>query len=156
MVKKFAPPFKASIGRARIPYSDTSSQSSFERDIRMQLKGVVQNFGAWAKHMDDVSAEVLKTALQPTFDKSQIYVPKDTRALKNSGYLESRQFSGRTVVEIGYSKGGTPNYGPKVHEDLEAFHEAPTQAKFLERALLEDEKDIQDRIFNGYMEASGA
>lgn len=155
MVKKFAPPIKASIGRARIPFTDTSPQSSFERAVRGQMQNILKNYTAWVNHMEGVSPEVLKTALVPTFEKSQVYVPKDTRALRNSGYLETRQFRGRTVVEIGYARGGTPNYAAKVHEDLEAYHEGPTQAQFLLRPLLEDEKDIQDRIFLGYMEASG-
>lgn len=155
MVKKFAPPVRANIGRARIPSTDASSQSAFERAIRTQMGNILKNYNAWVKHMDGVSPEVLKTALVPTFEKSKVYVPKDTRALLNSGYLETRQFRGRSVVEIGYARGGTPNYAAKVHEDLQAYHDDPTQAQFLLRPLLEDGKDIQDRIFLGYMEASG-
>lgn len=155
MVKKFSPPIRANIGRARVPSTDTSSQSGFERAVRGQMQNILKNYNAWVKHMEGVSPEVLRTALVPTFEKSKIYVPKDTRALLNSGYLETRQFRGRAVVEIGYAKDGTPNYAAKVHEDLEAYHDAPTQAQFLLRPLLEDEKDIQDRIFLGFMESAG-
>lgn len=155
MVQRFRPPIHSNIGRTRIPYSDTSSQSDFERNVRRQMQNILKNYAAFVGHMDQQSAEVLIAALQPTFDKSQEVVPKDTRALMHSGYLESRKFRGRTVVEIGYARGGSPYYAAKVHEDLEAFHQSPTKAKFLEQPLLEDESQIQERILRGFKEASG-
>lgn len=155
MVKRFVPPIRAGIGRARIPRTDTTPQAAFEKAIRSQMQDIVKNFIGWAKHMEAESATVLKEALEPTFEKSKEYVPKDTLALLNSAYLEQRVFRGRSIVEIGYSRGGTPNYGPKVHEDLEAFHKAPTQAKFLERPLTEDASKIREAIIDGMGVASG-
>lgn len=155
MAKRFVPPVRSTIGRARIPYTDTTAQGEFERAIRTQMQGVIKNMMAFTKHMESQSADVIKDALRPTFEKSQVYVPKDTRALMKSGYLESRQFRGRTVVEIGYARGGTPHYAAQVHEDLTMHHEEPTQAQFLLRPLLEDEDRIQRDIVKGMEEASG-
>ena len=156
MVRRFKPPIRTNIGRARVPSSDTSSQAEFERSIRDQMNAILKNYLAWTSHMNGVSADVLEAALRPTFVKSQQYVPKDTRALMRSGYLEKRTFRGRSVVEIGYGRGGNPHYAAQVHEDLEANHpNEGEQAKFLERPLLEDEAAIQQRITQGMREASG-
>lgn len=156
MVKRFRPPIRANVGRARVPYTDTSSQAEFERAIREQLRGVLKNYAAFVGHMGEVSADVLVEALEPTFAKSQQRVPKDTRALMQSGYLEKRTFRGKAIAEIGYGRGGFPHYAAVVHEDLEVNHPGEgEEAKFLERPLLEDEGSIQARIIRGMREASG-
>lgn len=155
MASTFKAPVRLNIGRARLPRTDTSSQASFERQMRGQTQALIKNFTAWVKHMQDVSPEVLKESLKPTFDKSKVYTPKDTKALVNSAYLETRSFRGRAIVEMGFAKGGVPQYAAQVHENLEFYHKAPTQAKFLERAILEDAEALQKRITQGYKETSG-
>ncbi len=155
MVKRFKPPLRARIGKGRIPYSDESSSASFTRQVRKQLDAVIRNMKAWTEHMHQESDDVLFEALEPTFEKSKVYVPKDTQALLRSGYLEKRLFRGRGIVEIGYSRGGNPHYGPTVHENLEVYHAPPTRSRFLLTALEEDASAIQDRIAAKYKEASG-
>ena len=154
MVQRYKPPFKVNIGRQRIPYTDDSSQANFERAVRGQIKDVIGNFSAWVRHMETVSADVLVEAMQPIFDLSQVYVPRDTQALANSGYLEKRRVGSRSVAELGYAKGGHPHYAAFVHENLDFYHAPPTQAKFLERAIMEEEFKTQKRILDGMKEAS--
>lgn len=154
MVKRYRPPFKVSVGRGRIPYTDTSSASDFERGVRKQIRDVVGNFTAWVKHMEIESGAVLKEALEPVFELSQVYVPRDTQALAKSGYLEVRRIGARNVAELGYARAGRPSYAAFVHENLEMYHKAPTQAKFLERAILEEEFKMQKRIQDKMKEAA--
>jgi hypothetical protein len=124
-------------------------------DVREQFKRVLKNFEAWIVHMEGETAKILKEALQPTFDRSQIIVPKKTGALKDSGYLEVRTFRGKVVAEMGYGKGGKPHYAIIQHENLEYHHDPPARAKFLEGPLLEDADEIRRRCIALYKEASG-
>lgn len=149
--------FKPNIGRAnrRGGASVTSAQVGFEASIKQQMDAIVENFKQWTNHIDEQSANVLEDALEPTFEWSQEIVPVLTGELKESGYLETRSFRGRARVEIGYGRGGLPDYAIVVHEDLEAHHEEPTQAKFLQMPLEADEANIMERIRQGYQFAAG-
>ncbi len=155
MARRPPPPFKASIGKRRLSDSDRVSEADFTRQVRDAMKLVVAEVQAWANHMNGASAEVLAYALEPAFELSQVYVPVRKGDLKRSGYLETRTFRGRAVADIGYSRGGIPHYGVYVHENLDVYHAPPTQAKFLERAILESENDIVARIREGLKQASG-
>jgi hypothetical protein len=59
--------------------------------------------------------------------------PIDTGALRDTGtaHVTGRGFGARAVVEFG---GPDAPYALYVHENLDAYHEPPTQAKFLEAA----------------------
>lgn len=65
---------------------------------------------------------------------SQILVPKDTGDLAASGHLitTGSGFFAHTIVEYG---GVQAPYAWMVHEDMEAYHEPPTQAKYLLTAV---------------------
>lgn len=77
------------------------------------------------------------------FNKSQELVPVATGNLKSSGRVEMPQSTPSGVeVEIAY---GTP-YGLYVHENLEANHAAPTQAKFLETPVVQQVEGMGGRI----------
>lgn len=154
MVRRFRP-IRAKVGKQSIPNTASQTEAEFTAAVNRQLGDLVDNFKAFVAHMQDVSADVLYDALEPTFRKSQRYAPVKTKALVNSGYLEKRQFRGESVVEIGYGKGGEPHYAPYVHERLDLQHKSPTKAKFLQAALEEDANSIQSRIVRGMKEASG-
>jgi hypothetical protein len=72
------------------------------------------------------------------FNESQILVPVDTGALKASGKLilsspGSTRFDSTITYGSDGSDGRPPvTYAVEVHEDLQAHHTEPTQAKFLE------------------------
>lgn len=73
---------------------------------------------------------------------SEVLCPKDTSTLVNSRFEEPARQEGDVIrVVIGYGRGDAVNpkdgkhpsqYAVPVHEILEARHEPPTQAKYLE------------------------
>ena len=94
---------------------------------------------------EDIIPEVTVEALKPTLELANYYVPKDTGELRDSGYVEAK---GKTA-EIGYGKNGRAPYAVFVHENPMFYHEPPTQAKFLQRAMDEDMGSIIGRVFKG-------
>lgn len=81
--------------------------------------------------------EGLKKCAEVILKKALKYVPVDTGALKASGRVEVEGQAKGSVARVVF--GGTREtfYALYVHENLEAKHEAPTCAKFLERACRE-------------------
>jgi hypothetical protein len=152
MVTKFQPQIGRAQYRGRVALS---SEATFGRSIKEQMDAIVKNFASFFDHLDHESGDILLEALKPTFEKSQEYVPVQGGRLKGSGYLEKRQIRGHTSVEIGYARGGNPNYAVFVHENLAVFHAEPTRAKFLQSALEEDAEAIKKRIQLGYSYAAG-
>lgn len=136
--------FHASIGVKRGPNA-----------AREGMNQVVDNYRRLCEHMEKVSPEVLYQALEPAFELSKEYCPVDTGSMLASGYLEITEFRGTPTVEIGYGKGGKPEYTTTVHENLEYKHKDPTRAKWLQTALAEYAQDIQDRINREYKAAGG-
>lgn len=68
---------------------------------------------------------------------SQLIVPVDTGDLKASGMVTEPTDTGTGVeVIVGYG-GSTLDYALTVHEDLNAWHEEGSQAKYLEQPALE-------------------
>jgi len=131
--------FKAHVGGVR-----NSNQSA-----RRAMKEVIARYEKLIVHIENVTPEVLFDALEPTFYTSLVYVPKDTGDLSQSGYIEIVDGSYGKRVEMGYGKGGDPDYAVAVHENMEWRHRWPTRAKFLQSALEEDEQEIQARIVEG-------
>lgn len=122
-------------------------------DLSRQLSRLVANFSGLAAHMGTESPEILREALEPTFEKSKEYCPKDTGKLVNSGYLEVQHSRGGAQAAIGYAKGGSPQYAIYVHE-VPRFHPEPTRWKWLQFALQEDADSIKERILNGVSRAT--
>ena len=141
---------RSRIGSARLSGDTDPTQASYTQDIRAQMDGIEKALSSVIAQVQAAGPQIILEALQPTFDKSQAYCPKDTYALANSGYLEAREVGDKTVVEIGYGKGGNPNYAVYVHERTDLRHKAPTRAKFLQAALEEDMDEIKQRIAIGY------
>lgn len=120
------------------------------KDATAQMRGVLNNYKRLIRHIEEATPEILLESLEPTFELSQEYCPKDTGALVDSGYLEIVQEGRKPTVQIGYGRGGSPPYTVRVHENLEWRHKSPTKAKWLQAALEEDEKAIQGRIIRSY------
>jgi hypothetical protein len=82
-------------------------------------------------------------------NKAKEVTPVDTSTLKNSGHVKVPEIKGSKVskvtVTLGFG-GAAKEYAIKVHEDLNAYHKPPTQAKFLERPFLEAEVGMADRV----------
>lgn len=79
----------------------------------------------------------LYQAAQPPFRESQRIVPVDTGTLKSSGDVSLPQMIGSNTVQviIGYG-GAAKEYAEIVHERMDAYHAAPTQAKYLQAPVL--------------------
>lgn len=149
------PKFKAGIGSSKRQGRQYSSFVDAAQNTKRDMEEIVQKYKDFIAHMKGVGAGVLQNALYPTFILSGVYVPKDTGDLHRSGYLEARTTANGSQVEVGYAKGGFPDYAVLVHEDPVARHRSPQTYKFLERALKEDFGNVQARIFIGYQDASG-
>lgn len=125
------------------------------RSARAQFNDVLKNFHAIIREFQTVTPEALESVLQPIFDRSQELVPVDTGALKDSGYLEIRIAGNKINAEVGYGRGGVPIYSVFVHENLEMFHEPPTQAKFLQTAIEEHLDSIRPTLLAFYTRGWG-
>lgn len=147
--------FTARIGRQTIGAYVPGNEAAYTRQTRASMSHIIREFERFVNHMEDVTPEILMHALKPAFDLSQKYVPVDTGALRKSGYLETVSFRGSPKVEIGYGRSGVPFYAGAVHENLEWAHKAPTQAKFLQRALEESQPQVQARIIEGLKQGAG-
>jgi hypothetical protein len=69
--------------------------------------------------------------------------PIDTGNLRSTGHVQPPEITGRMVtVLLGYN---TP-YAIFVHENLNARHKPPTQAKYLEMPVLEASRGLATRL----------
>lgn len=136
----------------RVSIGGTRSGSEASR----QFRAIEENFRQWTLHLFGQSGEVLKQALQPTLDKAIMYCPVKTGALRKSAYLEVRRAGllRGWQAEIGFGRGGVPNYAIYVHE-VPYKHKDPTRWKFLQAALQEDSSAIQQRLAGGYRTVAG-
>ena len=144
------PRFNAVVGRKSIRSGVGSFTAADTRSARADMKRVIQNYRKFVDYLEGVTPSILLDSLQPAFDLSQKYVPVKNGTLKRSGYLEITEFRGRPTVEIGYGRGGNPDYAAVVHEQVEWRHKSPTRAKYLQAALQETESNIQARIIDRY------
>lgn len=95
----------------------------------------VRNFRTLTAAVRASAPTVLKRALTPTFNLSQVFVPVRTGALKRSGFLEITGRGKTASVQMGYGRRGVPPYALIVHEEFGFRHKPPTRAKFLEEAV---------------------
>lgn len=146
----------ANIGKKRIPANPMwSSEPSFVRDMQKVSKELTGALRDLLETLEEETPEVIMEALGPTLERAQELCPKKTGALRDSAYLEVTKRGRNPNVEIGFAKGGKPPYAVYVHEMVELKHEPPTQAKFLEVALLQDLDNIERRIEEGYEKIIG-
>lgn len=72
--------------------------------------------------------------------------PIATGSLRASGHVDPPDISPRgAAVELGYGGAAAP-YALFVHEIMDAYHRPPTQAKFLERPMLEAAPQLAARL----------
>lgn len=146
---------RARVGSGRITSNVGEAEAAYTRSIRSQMEQIERNITDFIQEVTDQTSDILLEALQPTFDKSQQYVPLLTGRLKESGYLEGTKTASGGTVTIGYGKAGDPGYAVFVHEMTGYYHKPPTRAKFLQAALEEDMEAIQDRIIKAYASMTG-
>ena len=118
--------------------------------IRPDAIAILKRYTSFTKAVQAAGPFITKAAMQPAFDLSQVYVPKDTLALMKSGYLKVTRRSKNHTVQMGYGFGGTPHYAGIVHEVLEFKHESPTRAKYLTEALNQTQAEAINIIRERY------
>lgn len=85
-------------------------------------------------------------------ERSVSITPIDTGALRSSAGMEGPEVSGRTVtVRLGFGGAAIP-YAVEQHENLEYYHEPPTQAKYLEQPTVESADKLYSRLKAGIEE----
>jgi hypothetical protein len=111
----------------------------------------------------EASGKALMAGGNVLLTESERICPKKTGRLASSGYVKTK-FSGASdsKVEVGYDTGQAP-YAVYVHENLDAHHESPTQAKYLEAPAGYMKKEMFDAIatqarreYNRWLRANGA
>ncbi len=143
-----------SIGPRRVSPGMSPSQSGYIRHMRAQFKELEDDFGDFIKHIQGITPDAVAAALKPIFDLSQKYVPVDTSKLKNSGFILVKETSKGASGVVGYAAGGVPDYALIVHENLDFSHKAPTQARFLARAIEELFFTVQKALVADYEKAA--
>lgn len=150
-----APRLQLKMGLTKVRVPQYASEPGFVSAVNAQMKVLTEELKDIFDQIEGASAEITKEALEPTFEKSKYYCPKDTEALVNSAYLEVNTFRGKPQVEMGYGRGGTPRYAPYVHEMTTYQHAFPTRSKFLEAAIDEDMAVLPTRLADGYRRFMG-
>lgn len=88
----------------------------------------------------------LYTVANPIMTEAKKITPVYTGNLRGSGQVQQPEERGDTIsVTLGFGNTAV-KYAIFVHEKLNARHKAPTQAKFLERPLLEAASTIEGRM----------
>lgn len=138
-------PFKLNIGRSNIKISDTGSAAELGRELKDAFDELASHFRDYINDLENALPVDMANALEPTMELSLTYCPVAEGDLKASAYLAVEKYRGGARVEMGYGKGGHPDYAIYVHE-MPYQHEAPTRDKFLEVAVDEDYFNIVQRI----------
>lgn len=147
---------RVGVGFKKIPSNTVwASEAGFISQMRERSQYLTDALEEILQSFEDESPEIMLEAMGPIFQHSQELCPKLTGDLVRSGYLEISSRGKIPTVEIGYAKGGNPRYAVYVHEMVQIPHKPPTQAKFLEVAVLQGLDDLEKRLERGYGELLG-
>lgn len=117
--------------------------------VKVTVEGSEEAMASYERLADEFDAAVAQAVFLEANDimnRSQELVPVDTGTLKSSGSVEPPDISpGHVVVRLGYG-GAASEYAVVVHENLDAYHAPPTQAKYLEQPAMEALEGMGDRI----------
>jgi len=139
-----------SVGKQAVRKPRFASERATQQQANRQFRAIADQVESIFSALQETTPEICLEALEPVKLKAEYYCPKDTYALVDSSYLEVMTTGKHTRVELGFGPAGKPFYAVYVHERTDLKHEAPTQAKFLERAVLEDLDGIQMRLTRAY------
>jgi len=122
---------------------------------RADMADIISRYEAFVSGLKDMTPTVLFNALQPVFNRSQIYVPKKTGALAASGEINVFPLAGDSAEgEIVYGN-SEAWYASLVHEYVWLNHAAPTRSKYLQAALEEEIDSFMTSIIVDYGLAMG-
>lgn len=149
MAKQHVPsviPLEAVVGRVRVTNVVSPSEAAYIGQMKAQSDQIVANMRKAISHIENTTADALLFGLEPIYDESQRLVPVDTGRLRRSGFTSVRKRAGGPVAQIGYGRFGQPFYAAFVHERMDIRHAPPTQAKFLETAVMTKLGDFRRRV----------
>ena len=119
----------------------------FTESARASMAGIIQRFQEVINNIKGATIESLEEAMTPTFDKAQLYCPKKTGALVESGeMILGTNADDSAYCRIASGGGGTIPYAAIVHERTDLHHEPPTRSKYLQSAVEEDLGNIKSRF----------
>jgi hypothetical protein len=139
-------PLQLNVGRQRVTNQVSPSEAGYVHSINNQMALIKKNLEQVVEYVENVTPEAIVFGLQPAFEESQRLVPVDTGKLKRSGFIETRRTAFGTAAAMGYGRYGKPTYAAFVHENLALRHASPTQAKFMETAILTKIDDFRRRV----------
>ena len=116
--------------------------------VQVEVKTLLRDIDRKKAGLDATLMRVMEETMQRVYAESQELVPVDTGALRDSARIIKTGGSiagGLPEVLVVYG-GGSVDYAVIVHEDLEAHHASPTQAKFLEIPLIRNESFLASRL----------
>lgn len=141
---------KLTMGLTRVKIPQFASEPGYVAAVNRAVEELTKEVLSIIDQFEDVTPEIMEDVLTPAFELSKVYCPKLTGDLVNSAFLEVVGGKKDPRVVMGYAKGGNPRYAVLQHENLEFRHEAPTQAKFLERAVNESLDEMATALIWDY------
>lgn len=127
------------VGRHRINRNDPKRAMGIQ-GARQSMRAIVQAFDMLVNQIHGLTIEAAYDIATKVKERGDYYVPKDTGELLRSGYAEAVDAPtglGRINIQVGYGANDQPDYAVIVHENLEAHHASPTQAKYLQQAIVD-------------------
>jgi hypothetical protein len=116
---------------------------TFEIEGAQELRNMLEVSG---KDAGRVVAQVITEEANTIFGKALVLTPVDTGALRGSGGVSAPMNTPQGIgVDIFFGGPAAP-YALYVHEILSNYHNAPTQAKYLEQPFMERLPSIQANL----------
>lgn len=113
---------------------------TFEIEGAQELRNMLEVSG---KDAGRVVGQVITEEANTIFGKALILTPVDTGALRGSGGVSAPIQTQQGIgVDIFFGGPAAP-YALYVHEIIDNYHNAPTQAKYLEQPFMERLPEIQ-------------
>lgn len=120
----------------------------FEPEYITGIEAVTKVIGKAVKETNMKIAEGIERASHIILKKALFYAPIDTGALRASGRVETTGTGKGSRSKVIFGGTRETYYALYVHENLEAAHNAPTCAKFLEKAARETAGSVATSIMH--------
>ncbi|GAA2554969.1 hypothetical protein GCM10010423_65180 [Streptomyces levis] len=129
-------------------------------DISGDLGELIAMLETAEQEVAEEAEGAVEDSIKEIFEATQRRVPKKTRALMESGRIEWKERSGNVrSASIIYGNSDTDRigvfYAAAVHEILDAQHDPPTGAKYVELPLEEGTQRFKERLEKAAKNALG-
>lgn len=148
-------PIRLGVGNRNIRITAKGSAAELGRQMNAAFSTLAKDLAWYFRQIEDALPEDMMAAMGPTMQLADVYCPKDSGDMVNSGYLAVEKFRNNVRVEAGYGRGGFPWYTVYVHEMTLNKHQEPTRAKWFQQAIDEDYYAIIQRLTDNVAARSG-